>query len=154
MRIDENAVGKDLDGDGALGVVEHITEVDRYVGRAADDYGDTFLYQRGFFFANRKHYRGSTSSDIWLYRFDDQTHTRLTDFDGPDAHPMWGPGGESIYYVSEAAGTYNLWRMNPDGSNTDLQADIPRSTSLQMSRLSASVRSTRPGTCRNGLTIR
>ena len=64
----------------------------------------------------RKHYRGSSNCDIFLYDFADKTFRKLTDFDGNDMFPVWSPDGKTIYFASEQDGTMNLYRMNRDGS--------------------------------------
>ncbi|NOX38667.1 MAG: peptidase S41 [Calditrichaeota bacterium] len=84
-------------------------------GRVSPD-GRYFVFVRGLTTWWRKHYRGSSNTDIWLYDRKKKTYHRLTDFDGNDLFPMWGPDGQTIYFVSESDGTYNLWKMQRDGS--------------------------------------
>jgi tricorn protease len=56
-------------------------------------------------------------SDIWVMAegagADD--FRRLTAFLGHNVRPMWGEGGESIYYVSDRGGEENIWRMSLEG---------------------------------------
>lgn len=66
----------------------------------------------------RKHERSSGTGDVWLATpkaggFDFKC---LTDFNGHDINPVFGPDG-TIYYVSEADGTLNVWSMKRDGSD-------------------------------------
>lgn len=56
--IDENRVGTDLNGDGALTVTRQITALDRYVGMAASDYLDTHLYPADTEFLHTVRYVG------------------------------------------------------------------------------------------------
>ena len=44
LPIEETKVGKDLDGDGELGIAKRIAKVDAYVGAAEKEFIDTFLY--------------------------------------------------------------------------------------------------------------
>lgn len=41
----------------------------------------------------------------------------LTNDPAEDLHPAWSPNGETIAFSSNRDGTYDLWLMNPDGSN-------------------------------------
>ncbi|MDP8225224.1 MAG: S41 family peptidase [Candidatus Lernaella stagnicola] len=54
-----------------------------------------------------KQYRGGTAQDIWTFDFAAQKTTRLTDFAGTDAFPMWQ--GDHIYFVSDRNGRANLF---------------------------------------------
>ncbi|PON16768.1 hypothetical protein C2W62_16665 [Candidatus Entotheonella serta] len=63
LPIDENIVGVDLNGDGTLGIVQHITKVDRYVGAAADEYADTHLYPAHTEFPHTVRYVGVSDDD-------------------------------------------------------------------------------------------
>ncbi len=65
----------------------------------------------------RKHDVSAFARDIWVYDAKSGAHTQLTDFAGGDHNPVWGKSGR-IYYTSEAAdSTFNIWRMDADGSN-------------------------------------
>lgn len=63
LPIDENIVGVDLNGDGTLGIVQHITKVDRYVDAAADEYADTHLYPAHTEFPHTVRYVGVSDDD-------------------------------------------------------------------------------------------
>jgi len=54
--LDENKVGKDLDGDGQLGVIENIRVTDSYVGAAADAFKESWLYPKGTEFLHTVRY--------------------------------------------------------------------------------------------------
>lgn len=58
LAIDERNVGVDLNGDSALGVVERVDAVERYVGAAKDHFRDTFLYPEGTEFLHTVRYLG------------------------------------------------------------------------------------------------
>ncbi len=58
LPIDEREVGADLDGDGRHGIVSYITEVESFVGRAADRYNTTYMYPRGTEFLHTVRYVG------------------------------------------------------------------------------------------------
>ncbi len=78
--------------------------------------GRYLVFVRGLTTWWRKHYRGSSNADIWVYDFQKKTYHPLTDFNGHDLFPLWAPDGRTLYFVSEFDGTYNLWKMNVDGS--------------------------------------
>lgn len=82
----------------------------------------------------RKHYRGSAASDLYVADLKTQMHRKLTDFDGQDGFPMWAPDGQTLYYLSERDGTYNIWRVSANGGNstqvTRFKDDGPRNPRL------------------------
>lgn len=63
LPIDETKIGKDLDGDGHLGVVEKLTSTDAYVGAAEKEFIDTSLYPEGTEFLHTVRYLGLNSDD-------------------------------------------------------------------------------------------
>jgi tricorn protease len=70
----------------------------------------------------RKGYRGNSNADIWVADLRAGADIRqLTDTDvrefrshAHDGYPMWGADG-MIYFTSERDGTFNLWRIPPEG---------------------------------------
>ena len=58
LPINERKVGVDLDGDGTLRRVESITAVDSFVGAAAAEFLDTYLYPEGTEFLHTVRYIG------------------------------------------------------------------------------------------------
>jgi hypothetical protein len=58
LPFDEARVGKDLDGDGRLGRATRVTKLDAYVGAAAKEYLDTYLYPKGTEFLHTVRYVG------------------------------------------------------------------------------------------------
>ncbi|MGJ3235771.1 S41 family peptidase [Marivirga sp.] len=70
----------------------------------------------------RKHHTSAIARDIWLYNTSDQSHEQLTDFEGEDRNPIWAADQESIFYLSERSGTFNVWILKP-GSD-DLPSQI------------------------------
>lgn len=66
----------------------------------------------------RKHHTSAITRDIWVYNTRSGAHTQLTRFAGEDRNPVWAPDGKSIFYLSEAGGTFNVYSMQPDGSGS------------------------------------
>lgn len=58
LPVDEEEVGRDLDGDGELSVVERITEVDKYVGAAEPQANYRHIYPKGTEFLHTVRYIG------------------------------------------------------------------------------------------------
>jgi len=76
--------------------------------------GSRILYQdhKGYENYWRKHATSSVARDIWLFDSETNTHTQLTTFEGEDREAVWGPDGETVYYLSERAGSFNVWKMS------------------------------------------
>lgn len=58
LPFDERSIGVDLDGDGRLGVTDRVTRLDAYVGAAAGEFLDTYLYPKGTEFLHTVRYVG------------------------------------------------------------------------------------------------
>jgi len=65
----------------------------------------------------RKHHTSAIARDLWVYDAQAGTHKKLTSFAGEDRSPIPAPDGKSVYYLSEAGGSFNVYKMNADGSN-------------------------------------
>ncbi|MDH3246225.1 MAG: biopolymer transporter TolR [Saprospiraceae bacterium] len=55
--------------------------------------------------------------DIYKVNIETREETQLTDTEGLDDGPEYGPEGKYIYFNSTRTGTMQLWRMNVDGSD-------------------------------------
>ncbi len=77
--------------------------------------GDVIYHDvKGYEDAMRKHHQSPITRDIWLYS--KGTYRKLTNFKGEDRNPVWASDGKSFYYLSEADGTFNVWKRSLDGS--------------------------------------
>lgn len=65
----------------------------------------------------RKHHTSSITRDIWVYDAAAGTHKKLTTFAGEDRNPVLADGDKTIFYLSEAAGSFNVFKMTSDGAN-------------------------------------
>jgi tricorn protease len=83
--------------------------------------GSTIAYTdlKGFESPWRKHHTSSVARDVWLVR--DGKYRRLTDFKGEDRDPVWSADGKTIFYLSEASGSFNVWSRPADGSGAPEQ---------------------------------
>ncbi|MDK9699947.1 MAG: hypothetical protein OEM52_07380, partial [bacterium] len=63
----------------------------------------------------RKGYRGTYQSDLYRWNQGGEP-VPITTHAGYDSDPMVSPDGNTIYFRSDSTGTFNLWKMNRDGS--------------------------------------
>ena len=79
--------------------------------------GRTLLYQdrKGYENEWRKHHHSSVTRDIWVCDLASGTHTKLTSSPCEDRDPVFSPDGKSVLWLSEAGGTFNVWRMPAAG---------------------------------------
>jgi Tol biopolymer transport system component len=61
----------------------------------------------------------NNDSDIWIYEFGRKAMTRLTHGSGPVDSPIWSPDGRQIAFSSGRTGTFQIYRMNVDGSGSE-----------------------------------
>lgn len=69
----------------------------------------------------RKYHRSSIARDIWVYDTTTNEHTQLTRFYGENRNPVFGDDDQSVYYLSEESGTFNIHKMMLDNSATPTQ---------------------------------
>lgn len=89
--------------------------------------GSAFIYQdnKGTENAWRKHHTSSATRDIWRYDVKTNKHIQLTTFNGEDRNPVYADDEQSIYYLSEQSGTFNVHKLNiRDGSNSQQLTDF------------------------------
>ncbi|MBT8218539.1 MAG: PD40 domain-containing protein, partial [Bacteroidia bacterium] len=81
-----------------------------------------FHDRKGYEDAFRKHHTSSVTRDIWSYDFNSEKYTMLSSFDGEDRNPIVAPDQKSIYYLSEANGSFNVFKMdiNTPGNSTQV----------------------------------
>ncbi|NQZ77008.1 MAG: PD40 domain-containing protein [Ekhidna sp.] len=83
---------------------------------------DKIYYQdrKGYENAMRKHHQSSITRDIWVYDKNKEKHTQLSSFNGEDRNPVLSPDEQSLYYLSELSGSFNIHKMeigNPSNIN-------------------------------------
>ena len=83
--------------------------------------GTTLLYhdQKGYEDPWRKHHTSSITRDIWISKKEnnERTYQKVTSFNGEDRNPIWSNDNQSFYYLSEKAGSFNIFKCNLDGRN-------------------------------------
>ena len=75
--------------------------------------GTQLLYEdwKGYENPWRKHHVSPVAHDIWLFDAKSGQHRKLTGFGGEDREPVWSPDEQSVYYLSEQSGSFNVWKM-------------------------------------------
>lgn len=80
--------------------------------------GSGFLYQDKPAGENewRKHHTSAATRDIWSYDSKTGTHKKQTHFSGEDRNPVLDESETAFYYLSERAGTFNVFKkeLNSD----------------------------------------
>lgn len=77
--------------------------------------GSKIAFNRNSWTGTWKRYRGGTAPDVWVGDLSTNKFQRLTKNDAVDQSPMWI--GERVYFLSERAGTVNIFSSKPDGSD-------------------------------------
>ena len=70
--------------------------------------GKRVLFTREGVDLYRKGYRGSQSSQIWMYHFGKKKYKQMVKDDGGARNPMWKPDGSGFYYTAQRGGAFNL----------------------------------------------
>jgi len=78
-----------------------------------DKSGQHIIYddQKGYEDLWRKHQTSAFAHDIWIYDVQTGDHTKLTTYPGEDRNPVWAPDENSIFYLSEQSGSFNVWHL-------------------------------------------
>jgi tricorn protease len=66
----------------------------------------------------RKHHQSAIARNVWQWDTQTGKHTQLTAFTGEDRSPNFADGEKTIYYLSEAPGTFNVYKMSRDSGAT------------------------------------
>jgi Tol biopolymer transport system component len=75
-----------------------------------------------------KQFSGSTR-DIWTIAVDGSNAVRVTTDDANDWNPIWSADGRWLYFLSNRAGSMNLWRIAID-ETTGLPAGAPQALTV------------------------
>ena len=66
-----------------------------------------------------------SNRDIWTVNADGSMPVRLTTHEANDWNPVWAPDGRAIYFLSNRAGSMNVWRIAIDEA-TGLATGVPQ----------------------------
>ncbi|MEO0732862.1 MAG: S41 family peptidase [Bacteroidota bacterium] len=92
-----------------------------YVQPSAD--GNTLYYhdKKGGEDEYRKHHVSAVARDIWAYDLAAKTHRQLTTHAAEDRQPILSADGQSMYYLSERSGTFNVHKRTVADAASDQQ---------------------------------
>ncbi|CAH0999443.1 Tricorn protease [Neolewinella maritima] len=96
------------------GTISQVFTVPAEEARYAGDY----LYyqdQKGYENEWRKHHTSAIARDIWRYRTADGSYQQLTDHAAEDRHPVPSKDGQTVYFLSERSGDFNVFSMPAAG---------------------------------------
>ncbi len=81
-----------------------------------DSRGQRLVYhdRKGYEDEFRKHHTSSVTRDVWLYDMKADSFRQLTEFAGEDRNPVFMPNQNTIYYLSEESGSFNVFKMPVD----------------------------------------
>jgi Tol biopolymer transport system component len=65
-------------------------------------------------------YNGTYDRDLYVMDMNCQGLKRLTTHQAYDANPVWSPDGSKIFFESDRDGQYGIYKMDPDGTDTEL----------------------------------
>jgi Tol biopolymer transport system component/C-terminal processing protease CtpA/Prc len=88
-----------------------------------DKKGERLIYQdrKGYEDEYRKHHISSVTRDIWMYTIASGKHDKLSTFDGEDRDPVWAPDENSVFWLSEKSGSFNVWKKDlKSGTETQI----------------------------------
>lgn len=63
----------------------------------------------------RKHHTSSVTRDIWTFNPATGEYKQLTTFAGEDRDPVWSRDGNTLYYLTEEKGSFNIHRLPVTG---------------------------------------
>jgi tricorn protease len=71
--------------------------------------------RKGYEDSWRKHHTSSVTRDIWTFNPTTKEYKQLTTFAGEDRNPVWTKDGNTIYYLTEEKGSFNVHKMPAAG---------------------------------------
>jgi len=92
-----------------------------YVQVNAD--GSQMIYhdKKGYENEWRKHHTSAITRDLWLYDAATNKHKMITTHNAEDRQPVYSQDGNTIYFLSERSGTFNVHKMSTSDFTTDTQ---------------------------------
>lgn len=80
--------------------------------RFSPDAGSIIFHDRkGYENPWRKHQVSAIARDIWVYNLASGQFQQLTDFPGEDRNPHFSADGKQVYFLREAGGAFNLFKI-------------------------------------------
>lgn len=66
----------------------------------------------------RKHHTSSIARDVWLYDVASNEHEMIVNWQGEDRNPVFSADEQTIFYLSEESGTFNVHRYDRSTGRT------------------------------------
>jgi len=78
--------------------------------------GSAIIYQdkKGYEDPWRKHHTSSVTRDIWKLDFQSGKYSMLATYEGEDRSPVFATNNNTFYYLSEASGSFNVYKSSVD----------------------------------------
>lgn len=85
--------------------------------------GKQLIYQdiKGYEDQWRKHHTSSIARDLWLYDVQAAKNTQLTTSAGEDRNPVFAPDNQTVFYLSEQSGSFNVHSFRLDNPTESKQ---------------------------------
>jgi dipeptidyl aminopeptidase/acylaminoacyl peptidase len=64
-------------------------------------------------------------ADLWIVGADGSGLRRLTSHEGNESNPLWSPDGRSVYFLSPASGSSQVWRVAAEGGEPVQVTKLP-----------------------------
>jgi tricorn protease len=82
--------------------------------------GNTIYFHdlKGYEDPLRKHHTSSVARDVWKLDLKSKEYTQLTTFAGEDRNPVLSPDQKTLFYLSEANGSSNIYKMSVEGGKS------------------------------------
>lgn len=77
-----------------------------------------FHDKKGYEDTWRKHHTSSVARDIWMYDVPTKSFKKLSNFNGEDRTAIFSNDEQTIFYLSEKDGTFNIWSMPASGGDS------------------------------------
>ncbi|EAR01662.1 S41 family peptidase [Maribacter sp. HTCC2170] len=76
--------------------------------------GSQLIYhdKKGYEDEFRKHHVSSITRDVWTFDVSSGEHKMITSFAGEDRNPVYSQDQNTVYYLSEESGTFNVHKMS------------------------------------------
>jgi len=71
--------------------------------------------RKGYEDSWRKHHTSSVTRDIWTFNPATKEYRQLTTFPGEDRNPVWSKDGNTLYFLTEEKGSFNVHKMPAAG---------------------------------------
>lgn len=85
--------------------------------------GSLLLYHDNKGYENewRKHQRSAIARDIWIYHVPSRMHKMLTTWEGEDRNPVFSADEQTVYFLSEESGSFNVHAIHVSDPETRTQ---------------------------------